>query len=95
MSGPEALTYAQIATELSKVLGRRIRHIRLSPSDLKSGMLAAGGPEEYADRLLDLKRYYREQRASRITSDIKDVTGRDPLRFAQYARECASSLQGA
>ena len=95
LSGPEALTYTDIATELSKVLGRSISHISLSPSDLKSGMLAAGSPEDYADMLLDLDRYYREQQAGHITKDIKQVTGRDPIRFEQYARDCASSLQSA
>ncbi|MGH7233019.1 MAG: SDR family oxidoreductase [Nitrospiraceae bacterium] len=95
LSGPEALTYAEMARELSKVLGRSISHISLSPSDLKSGMLAAGIPEEDADWLLDLERYYRKEQASRITNDIKQVTGHDPRRFAQYARDCASLLQSA
>ena len=35
LTGPEALTYDQLANELSKVLGRPISHISLSPSDLK------------------------------------------------------------
>lgn len=95
LTGPEALTYDKLANELSKVLGRSISHISLSPSDLKNGMLAEGMPEEIADRMLDLERYYREDQASRITNDIKQVTGRDPRRFAQYARDCASSLQSA
>ena len=95
LSGPEALTYDELANELSKVLGRSISHINLSPSDLKNGMLAEGMPEEMADQMIDLERYYREDRASRITNDIKQVTGRDPRRFAQYARACASLLQSA
>ena len=93
LTGPEALTYDELASELSKVLGRSISHISLSPSDLKNGMLAQGMPEEIADRMLDLERYYREDQASRITNDIQQVTGRDPKPFAQYAGECASSLQ--
>ena len=95
LSGPEALTYDELASELSKVLGRSISHINLSPSDLKNGMLAEGMPEEIVDRMLDLERYCREDQASRITNDIKQVTGRDPRRFAQYARDCASLLQSA
>ena len=93
LTGPEALSYDQLANELSEVLGRPISHIGLSPSDLKNGMLAEGMPEEIADRMLDLERYYREDQASHITNDIKQVTGRDPRRFAQYARDCGSSLQ--
>jgi len=93
LTGPEALTYNELANELSKVLGRPISHISLSPSNLKHGMLTEGMPEEIADRMLDLERYFREDQASRITNDIKQVTGHDPRHFAQYAPECASSLQ--
>lgn len=93
LTGPEALTYDDLASELSKALGRSIRHINLSPTDLKSGLLAEGLPEEIAERLLDLERYFREGRASRITTDIRQVTGREPRRFARYARDCAASLQ--
>jgi len=93
LTGPEALTYDEIANGLSKVLGRPISHISLPPSDLKQGMLAEGMPGEIADRMLDLERYFREDKASRITNDIKQATGRDPRRFSQYAHDCASSLQ--
>ncbi|ESA33835.1 nad h azoreductase [Leptolyngbya sp. Heron Island J] len=93
LTGPEALTYDELANELSKVLGRSISHISLSPSNLKHGMLAEGMPEAIADRMLDLERYYREDQASRITNDIKQVTGHDPRRFAQYTRDYASLLQ--
>jgi uncharacterized protein YbjT (DUF2867 family) len=95
LTGPEALTHDEIARELSSVLGRSINHIDLSPSDLKNGMLAAGSPEWYADLLLDLERYYREQQGSKITGDIKQVTGRDPINFKQYARDYASALKPA
>ena len=95
LSGPEALTYDDLASELSKVLGRSISHVNLSPSDLRNGMLAEGMPGEIADRMLDLERYFREDQGSGITNDIKQVTGRDPRRFAQYARDCASLLQPA
>ncbi len=91
LTGPEALTYDEFADELSKVLGRLISHISLPPSDLKQGMLAVGMPEEIADQMLDLERYYREDQASRITNDIKQVTGREPRRFADYVQETATT----
>ncbi len=91
LSGPEALTYDDIARELSKILGREIRHISLPSSELKSGMLAEGMPEEIADRMLDLERYFRANAASRITDDVVQVTGRNPTRFSEYARETAAT----
>ncbi len=91
LTGPEALTYDELASELSKALGRSITHIDLPPSDLKSGMLAEGMPEEICDRMLDLERYFREDQASRISDDIKQVTGREPRRFADYVLEAAAT----
>ncbi len=95
LTGPESLTYDDLAQELSVVLGRSISHISLPPEDLKYGMLAGGMPDAIADRMLDLERYYREDQASRITHDIQQVTGQEPRRFAQYARDYASLLQPA
>ena len=91
LSGPEALNYDQLAAELSKALGRPISHIDLSPSDLKSGMLAVGIPEAIADRLLDLERFFRQDGASIITDDIEQVTGQEPGRLTDYVRETAAT----
>ena len=91
MSGPEALTYDEVADELSKVMGRVIRHVSLPAADLRAGMLAGGMPEAIADRMLDLERYFREGRASAITDDVKRVTGRAPRRFAEYVRDTAAT----
>ena len=82
-----------MASELSKVLGRPIRHVSIPPTDLKGAMLGEGLPEVLADRLLDLERYYRGEHASHVTNDILRVTGRKPRSFAQYARDCAPALQ--
>lgn len=93
LTGPQAFTYDEFASELSQALGRVIRHINLSPADMKAGMLAQGTPEVIAGWLIDLERFYREGGASRITRDIRQVTGRDPVRFAQYARDYASMFR--
>ncbi|MEE8536655.1 MAG: hypothetical protein V3S71_01515 [Acidobacteriota bacterium] len=41
--------------------------------------------------MLALEHYFREGRASRITNDIKQVSGREPRRFAEYVRETAAT----
>ena len=58
-------------------------------------MLAEGMPEAIAERMLDLERYYREDKASLITNDIKQVTGQEPIQFAQYTRDYAMLLSSA
>ncbi|HEX9162915.1 MAG TPA: SDR family oxidoreductase [Thermoanaerobaculia bacterium] len=87
LSGPEALSYSEVAEKLSKAAGREVKYVNLSDEQLKGGMVGAGVPAPYADALIDLNRYYRGNTASEVTSDVKKVTGRDPIRFDQYARE--------
>ena len=41
--------------------------------------------------MLDLERYFREGRASRVTSDVREITGKAPARFAEYARETSAT----
>src|SRR5918999_1384261 len=91
LTGPEALTYEDMADQLSRALGRVIRHVNLPPADLKAGMLAEGMPESITDRMLDLESYFREGRASTITDDVKRVIGREPKRFADYVRDTAAT----
>jgi uncharacterized protein YbjT (DUF2867 family) len=91
LTGPEALTYDQMADHLSKALGRAIRHVSLPPADLRAAMLAEGMPESIADRMLDLERYFREDRASTITGDVRRAIGRDPKRFTDYLRDTAAT----
>jgi len=91
LTGPEALSYDELAAELSSVLGRTISHVSLPPDDLKQALLAEGMPDELADRMLDLERYFREDRASRVTDDIRRVTGHQPRRLAEFVLETAVS----
>ena len=91
LTGPEALTYDEVADTLSKALGRVIRHVSLPAADLKAGMLAEGMPDAIADRLLDLERYFREGHASTITDDVTRVLGREPRRFTDYVRDTATT----
>ena len=91
LNGPEAITYEEMATVLSGVLKRPINHVSLPPEHLKAAMVAQGYPEILADRLLDLERLYREGKASSTESDIPAVTGHDPRRFSDYAREAAAT----
>jgi uncharacterized protein YbjT (DUF2867 family) len=95
LTGPEALSNAQIAQILSDDLGREIRYVDLPPEQLKSGLLAAGMPEWSADALLDLQRLYREGGASAVTNDIEQVLGRKPISFAQFSRDYAQAFQRA
>jgi uncharacterized protein YbjT (DUF2867 family) len=92
LSGPQSLTYDEIAAILSDVLDRRISHVSLSDEQLKQGAVAAGIAAGYADALVDLNRAYRAGKLSRVSPDVKAVTGREPIPFETFARDYRSAL---
>lgn len=93
LTGPDALTYDELATLLTQATGRTITHVDLPANELRYGMVDMGMPDEIADRLLDLERYFRTGAAARVTDDVRRVTGRAPRHFADYASECAPLLR--
>jgi uncharacterized protein YbjT (DUF2867 family) len=93
LTGPEALTYEQAAGILSRAVGRPIKHVSITPEQLKQGALAMGMPEVYADALVDLDRAYATGRLTAVTPTAKELTGRDPIRFEQFAKDYADKFR--
>ncbi|WP_437817564.1 SDR family oxidoreductase [Sorangium sp. So ce1078] len=93
LSGPSALSYGEAADTLSRVLGKEVRYVAVSDDAAKAGMVSAGMPEFYADYVIDLHRYYRSGAGSAVTSAVKDVTGREPTGFEQFALDHAGAFR--
>jgi uncharacterized protein YbjT (DUF2867 family) len=95
LTGGEALTNAQVANKISRVAGREITYVDMPPGEFKKAILSAGTQEWSADALVDLQSFYREGRASLLTGDIEQLTGRKPVTFDQFARDYAFAFQNA
>jgi uncharacterized protein YbjT (DUF2867 family) len=93
LSGPEALTYDQAAKVLSQAVGREIRHVSITPEQLKQGAMSMGMPEVYANALVDLDRAYATGTLTASTPTVKELTGRDPIRFEQFAKDYADKFR--
>lgn len=93
LTGPEGLTYDEIASKLTAAAGREIRHVKVGDADVKGGMMQSGAPEAYADAFLDLQRFYRTGAAANATDDIRRVAGREPHTFDDYARDHAQHFK--
>ena len=92
LSGPAALTYGEIAAELSAATGRDIRYVNITDDDVKGSMVAAGTPEAYANAYIDLQRYYRTGAGANVTGDVRRLLGRDAISFARYAKDNAAAF---
>lgn len=93
LTGAEALNHDEVAALLSKVAGYPIRYEDTAPEVVKAGLLQAGLPEDYSDFLLMILDAFKQGYSAPITSAVKDITGKDPIRFAQYAQDFAAQWQ--
>ena len=85
ITGPEALTHAEMAALLSSALGRQITFIDVPESAMREALLGHGAPAWQADGLIEDYAHYRRGEASSISSAVADVTGHPPRSFATFA----------
>ena len=90
LTGPESLSHTDIAEKLSSATGRPIQFVDITPDMLHDTLLNVGFPEWQAAGLVEDYAHYKAGEASEIHSDVKDITGKDPITFDQFAKEYAS-----
>ena len=89
LTGPEAITWAQVAAELSAVSGREVEFVDVPDEGAKQGLIAAGLPEFVAEQLIRIFGQLREGVAEQVTDGVYALTGARPRSFADFAREHA------
>jgi uncharacterized protein YbjT (DUF2867 family) len=87
LTGSEALDHDQAAVLLSRAAGRTITYQDIPPAAMRDGLVAAGVPVAYADFLVLILGFFKAGYSERITDAVQTVTGRPPIRFAQYAQD--------
>lgn len=92
LNGPEALTYDQVAEQISEATGKPARYVDIPPEQQRQSMQAAGMPDWQIDALLDLQRYYTEGGGGNVDDLFQRVVGREPKRLAQFLKESAGEF---
>lgn len=94
ITGPEALSYTEIAEKLSHVLGRKISYVDVPPEAAKKGMMDAGMPEWFAEALNELYAAWTEGHGAIVTDVVREVAQKEPIAFDQFARDYAPAFKG-
>lgn len=95
LTGAQAIDHASVARALSQAAGKDITYADITPEDFKSGLLAAGLPEDYAAFLVIIMGVLKEGYAARTTDAVREITGRAPISIEQYARDHKSAWANA
>jgi len=92
VTGPDALSYADVAAVLSRATGQSFRHVQVDDAEAKRRLVRAQLPPTVADLLVGLDARIREGAEDRVTDTVLRVTGRPPRSFEAFAQANASSF---
>jgi uncharacterized protein YbjT (DUF2867 family) len=94
LTGPAAITYSEVAGELSYATGTPVAYVDAPEDAARAGLEAAGMPGWLVEHLVGLFGLVREGVLAEVTDTIRVVTGRDPRSFAEFARDHVEVFRG-
>jgi uncharacterized protein YbjT (DUF2867 family) len=87
LTGPESISFREIAERLTGIMGRAIEYIPVFPEWVEQSVRATGRGSWYGRVMSDLCRAYSEDWGDVITGDVALITGHRPRSFDVFARE--------
>lgn len=93
VTGREALTMTELARILGDAIGRKIDYVPVTDDATAETMRKHGMPEAIVGALMPFGAIVRSGRAAEILPTVGNVLGREPLTFADWARENAPAFQ--
>jgi len=89
ITGPEAVSWRQIAAQLSSATGRAVEFVDVPDEGARQGLIEAGVPDFVAEQLITIFGQLRQGVAEKATDGVFALTGTRPHTLAQFAREHA------
>jgi uncharacterized protein YbjT (DUF2867 family) len=93
ITGPEALSYAEMTAKIAEATGRPLRFESMSEEVAREQQIAWGAEKALCDARLSIFRAIREGRLATVTDTVERILGREPITFDQWARENAAAFR--
>ncbi|WP_170359643.1 NmrA family NAD(P)-binding protein [Ruegeria arenilitoris] len=90
VTGPRLMTFADMAAELSRAMGRTVQYLPISFEDFHAEIAHANG-EMIADVITDIARETLDGRNANLANGVQRALGRAPRDFADFANKAAMS----
>jgi uncharacterized protein YbjT (DUF2867 family) len=87
ITGPESLTFGEVAEVLAKTSGRSIKHVDATPPEHRAHFAKSGRPEAWVNHMLHLFEEVRAGVSSEVSNDFEHLTGKRPRTLTAYAEE--------
>ncbi len=85
VTGPRALTFGQVAAEITAASGRPVRYVPVTVDEFVAGAVGAGYPPEVAAGLGDVFGAVLDGRNVATTGGVVEALGRPPRDFTEFA----------
>lgn len=92
-TGPQSISFAQVAEQFGQSLGRTIRYVPVSDETEREILRGFGVPEWIVDMLIEYGQAYASGWGNFTTSDFQDVVGRQPRSVGNFARDYAAAFR--
>jgi (4-alkanoyl-5-oxo-2,5-dihydrofuran-3-yl)methyl phosphate reductase len=92
ITGPEALSFADMTAKVGAVIGRELRFQSRSEEEERRQQAAWGSPESLIEARLSIFRAIREGRLAAVTDNVASILGREPISFDQWAQQNAAAF---
>ena len=90
LTGPDALTFTEMAQKLSRAVGRTITFVDVPPKSMRAALAGLGFLPWQADGLIEEFAMYRRGEASAGEAGLGEALGRPARTFDEFARDYAS-----
>jgi len=87
ITGEEALTHYEMGAIFSKVLGKQVEFVDVTPTQMEGAVRAVGFPEWQVGGLIEDYAHYARGEASAVYHTVRDVTGHIAIRFEQFVED--------
>ncbi|MCW2616671.1 MAG: azoreductase [Frankiales bacterium] len=94
VTGPDLLTFAQLAELLTAELGREVSYVDVPAGQFAQTLQGAGLDAWTADALDELHQLYRAHLSEVVTDEVSKATGRKPRSVQQWLAEHAAAFAG-
>ncbi|MEV7871094.1 ergot alkaloid biosynthesis protein [Streptomyces sp. NPDC088124] len=84
LTGPQPLTFDEVAVALTESTGRTVRHRRVSAAELSAFLQRDGMPAAFADLLAGLDTAIAGGAEDRTTTRVEEITGTTPRSFRDF-----------
>lgn len=92
LTGPEAITYGDVAEQLSAVLGRNVEFVDVPDEAAIGAALQGGVPEWLAHGVVEVDQLLRRGFNEQPTDVVRVLLGREPHSFAEFAQDVAAAF---